>query len=513
VPTPYEAVIQSVCQTMDVFDDADQTIPCYGFGDHRETGSRDSDERAATQHAVFSLNPGDRPCNGVEEIISRYKAVKQAVMLGKPQVDKRSFAPIVNKAIELLNEKRPQDERDTTRLFDQFHVLVILTDGEVHRDRQVPPDEWSPQELETVRAIQKASHLPLSIVVIGVGDGTGEHRSDDDGRMIDAGCWKSLHHMEHGIDRREFENFVFTEYGRHSHANISHQVKIAQLVAHAVRQLPAQWRVIRRKAISDPLGPHEKYFERKMARSYDSDEEDSDHDDETEEWDVDESRDDKSYVSHVKTRPPPSASAEQDGESPRSRSPRSPRQASNDTQFINRIRSEFERLGVDRDQDFTRENFKDVVEDLRVFGGERFSDWHFEQFCDLSDIDPHAGELRFKDLEDYCRYMQSRPWAEKAFCVYDRSRPSGVLTEPELCLLCRNELKDFHKMLGRRLPSVDWNAQAWARFWHEYGPCVVSARANTLCLSLSLLLYLTQALTQKLTAAAMAVDDWSRNAL
>ena len=330
--------------------------------------------------------------------------------------------------------------------------------------------------------MQKASHLPLSIVVVGVGDGTGGHVSDDDGQLIDPGCWQSLHHLEHGVDHREFENFVFTEYGRHSHANTSHQVKIAQLVAHAVRQLPAQWRVIRKKAISDPLGPHEKEF-MKMARPYDSDE-DSDHDDEKEEWDVDESKDDKSYVSHVKTRPPPSEPPEQGGASPRSRSPRSPvRKESKDAQFIKQIRSEFERLGVDRDQDFTCVELKDVVEDLRVFGGERFSDWHFKQFCDLSDIDPHAGGLQYEDLENYCRYMNSRAWAEKAFCVYDRSRPPGVLTEAELCLLCRNELKPFHKALGRRLPSVDWNSNEWAHFWHQYGPCVVCARANT-CLPL-----------------------------
>lgn len=495
VPTPYEAVIQSVCQTMDVFDDADKTIPCYGFGDHRVTGSKDSDERAASQSAVFSLIPGDQPCNGVEEIISRYRAVKQAVMLGKPKVDKRCFAPIINKAIELLNEKR-----DTASLFDQFHVLVILTDGEVHRDSRVPSDEWSPEEMETVEAIQKASHLPLSIVVIGVGDGTGERVSDDDGQLIEGGCWKSLHQMEHSIDHREFENFVFTEYGRHSHANMSHQVKLAQLAANAVRQLPAQWRVIRKKAISDPLGPHEKVFERKLPESYadDSDEDDADHDAKKEEWDVDESKEDKSYVSYVKTRPPPIVPQEQAGKkSPRSASPRSssPRSlmriaASNDAKFIAQIRGEFDRLGVGRDQVLVRKELKAVVDGMHAFDSERFSDWHFEQFCDLSGIDPDAGALQYEDLENYCRYMNSRPWAEKAFCVYDRASPRGVLTEAELCLLCRNELKAFHKALGRRLPSAQWDANAWARFWHEYGAFfTVHARRHCL-LFVSVPLYL-----------------------
>ena len=164
--------------------------------------------------------------------------------------------------------------------------------------------------------------------------------------------------------------------------------------------------------------------------------------------------------------------------------------ASNDAKFIAQIRGEFDRLGVGRDQVLVRKELKAVVDGMHAFDSERFSDWHFEQFCDLSGIDPDAGALQYEDLENYCRYMNSRPWAEKAFCVYDRASPRGVLTEAELCLLCRNELKAFHKALGRRLPSAQWDANAWARFWHEYGAFfTVHARRHCL-LFVSVPLYL-----------------------
>ena len=472
VPTPYEAAIRAICKTMAVFDDDDNTIPCYGFGDHRSTGDSDDDAKAAAKPSVFSLQPDDTPCNGrdsddvADDIADSYqRAVRSGLQLGKPKIDKRTFAPIVNKAVEIMNEKR-----DSPEFFDQLHVLVILTDGEVHRDEGLPATEWSLQELETVKAIQQASHLPLSIVVIGVGDGTGEHVSDDDGVMTEGGSWKCLHHMVRGIHGRQFENFGFAEYGQYAGADTSHTVKLAQLIAHAVRSLPEQWRVIRKMAISDPLGPHEKEFPRNLPTDRDSDSSsDDDSDDSDDEWDVDVSRTDKQYISQVKTRPPPPPLTKHS--SPRSLRAsvgmRGPTPEAMEEAKKAEIERQFDRLDLDSDGVLTEDELAQVTEVLPEFGGEVFSDWHFTQFCDLSDIDTEDSGLTKGDFVRYCSYMRSRPWAEIAFCVYDTD-DKGSLTEAELCLLCRNELYAFQKTLGRRLPSVHWNADMWSRFWYDY---------------------------------------------
>ncbi|KAF2288805.1 hypothetical protein GH714_014280 [Hevea brasiliensis] len=116
-PNPYEQAISIIGRTLSDFDE-DSLIPCYGFGD-------------ATTHdqEVFSFYPEDRPCNG----------------FGRPT----SFAPIIETAIGIVDNSG-----------GQYHVLMIIADGQL-----------SPQERSTIDAIGQASEHPLSIVLVGVGDG------------------------------------------------------------------------------------------------------------------------------------------------------------------------------------------------------------------------------------------------------------------------------------------------------------------------------------------------------
>ena len=56
----YQLVISTVARTLSYFDD-DKLIPTYGFGD-----------KVTKEKAVFPFFPDERPCNGVEESLSRY---------------------------------------------------------------------------------------------------------------------------------------------------------------------------------------------------------------------------------------------------------------------------------------------------------------------------------------------------------------------------------------------------------------------------------------------------------
>merc|ERR1712093_390664 len=64
-----------------------------------------------------------------------------------------SFAPVIREAIKIVREEH------------SYHILVIIADGQV--------TDAGPHG-ETARAIIEASEYPLSIVVVGVGDGPWE---------------------------------------------------------------------------------------------------------------------------------------------------------------------------------------------------------------------------------------------------------------------------------------------------------------------------------------------------
>ncbi|GJN40032.1 hypothetical protein PR202_gb29195 [Eleusine coracana subsp. coracana] len=62
-PNPYEQAISIIGQTLSAFDE-DNLIPCYGFGD---ASTHDQD--------VFAFYPDERPCNGFQEALARYREI------------------------------------------------------------------------------------------------------------------------------------------------------------------------------------------------------------------------------------------------------------------------------------------------------------------------------------------------------------------------------------------------------------------------------------------------------
>jgi E3 ubiquitin-protein ligase RGLG len=131
VATPADQkAIDVMTRTLEAFDD-DKLIPVFGFGD-----------LSTTDRAVFSFKPDGSPCFGLAEVLSRYSEVSRKVQLSGPT----SFAPLIRKAIEIVAATH------------QYHILIILTDGAV--------DDVT----ATAEAIVDASHYPISIIAIGIGD-------------------------------------------------------------------------------------------------------------------------------------------------------------------------------------------------------------------------------------------------------------------------------------------------------------------------------------------------------
>ncbi|XP_064981479.1 E3 ubiquitin-protein ligase RGLG2-like isoform X1 [Musa acuminata AAA Group] len=198
-PNPYEKAISIIGRTLSAFDE-DNLIPCFGFGD-------------ATTHdqKVFSFFPDNRPCNGFEEALQRYREIVPQLRLAGPT----SFAPIIETAISIVDHSG-----------GQYHVLLIIADGQVTHSVDRDRGQLSSQERDTINAIVKASDYPLSIVLVGVGDGP----------------WDMMQQFDDNIPSRAFDNFQFVNFTEIMSRNITSSKMEAEFALAALMEIPLQYK-------------------------------------------------------------------------------------------------------------------------------------------------------------------------------------------------------------------------------------------------------------------------------
>ncbi|KAL2495517.1 E3 ubiquitin-protein ligase [Forsythia ovata] len=196
---PYEHAISIIGRMLSAFDE-DNLIPCFGFGD---VTTHDQD--------VFSFYPDNKPCNGFEEVLSRYREIVPTVRLAGPT----SYAPIIETAIGVVDQSG-----------GQYHVLLIIVDGQVTRSVDTIVGQLSPQERSTVDAIVKASNYPLSIVLVGVGDGP----------------WQTLQEFDDNIPARDFDNIQFVNFTEIMMREVPLFQKEAEFALAALMEIPLQYR-------------------------------------------------------------------------------------------------------------------------------------------------------------------------------------------------------------------------------------------------------------------------------
>ncbi|KAK2947179.1 putative Mitogen-activated protein kinase [Blattamonas nauphoetae] len=187
VSNPYTEVIQILGETLEPFDD-DHIIPTFGFGD-----------AYTADKSVFPFYPDKEP-HGFREVLERYVQITPGITMSGPT----SFAPIVNKTIEIVKQRKG------------YHILVIVTDGQVT------------SEAETIEAIREASKYPISIVCIGVGDGP----------------WDEMVKLDDRIKGRKFDNFQFVDFmalRRRFSENFPPAFSL-----HCLMEIPQQYKLIRK---------------------------------------------------------------------------------------------------------------------------------------------------------------------------------------------------------------------------------------------------------------------------
>uniref|UniRef100_A0A7N0VJN7 RING-type domain-containing protein n=1 Tax=Kalanchoe fedtschenkoi TaxID=63787 RepID=A0A7N0VJN7_KALFE len=198
-PNPYEQAISIIGKTLSGFDE-DNLIPCYGFGD---ASTHDED--------VFSFYPDDRFCNGFEDVLMRYREIVPQLRLAGPT----SFAPIIEMAMSIVEKSG-----------GQYHVLLIIADGQVTRSVDMENGQLSTQEQRTVEAIVKASEYPLSVILVGVGDGP----------------WDVMRDFDDNIPARAFDNFQFVDFTEIMSKNMSVSRKQTEFALYALMEIPSQYK-------------------------------------------------------------------------------------------------------------------------------------------------------------------------------------------------------------------------------------------------------------------------------
>ncbi|XP_068474372.1 E3 ubiquitin-protein ligase RGLG5-like isoform X1 [Phaseolus vulgaris] len=221
---PYEHAISIIGKTLSAFDE-DNLIPCFGFGD---ASTHDQD--------VFSFFSEERFCNGFEEVLSRYREITPHLKLAGIAfryylrsslirfiiithnihvTGPTSFAPIIEMGMTIVEQSG-----------GQYHVLLIIADGQVTRSVDTQHGNLSPQERNTIDAIVKASEYPLSIVLVGVGDGP----------------WDMMREFDDNIPSRAFDNFQFVNFTEIMTKNVDSTRKETDFALSALMEIPSQYK-------------------------------------------------------------------------------------------------------------------------------------------------------------------------------------------------------------------------------------------------------------------------------
>ncbi|XP_022922006.1 protein BONZAI 2-like isoform X2 [Cucurbita moschata] len=137
-PNSYQRAIIEVGEVLQFYD-SDKRFPAWGFGARPIDGP--------VSHC-FNLNGSSHYCEveGTQGILMAYTSALHNVSLAGPTL----FGPVVNNAALIASQSLASGGR-------KYFVLLIITDGVV-TDLQ-----------ETKDALVKASDLPLSILIVGVG--------------------------------------------------------------------------------------------------------------------------------------------------------------------------------------------------------------------------------------------------------------------------------------------------------------------------------------------------------
>ena len=138
-PNQYVTAIRAVGDIVQDYD-SDKKFPALGFG------ARIPPSLEASHDFFLTFNPSSPRCEGIEGVIAAYYNSLNLVQLYGPT----NFSPVINHVAASASAH----QSDASHYF----VLLILTDGII--------TDFN----ETKEALINASSLPMSVIIVGVGD-------------------------------------------------------------------------------------------------------------------------------------------------------------------------------------------------------------------------------------------------------------------------------------------------------------------------------------------------------
>ncbi|KAM8967834.1 copine-4 [Pelodytes ibericus] len=130
--------VGEICQDYD----SDKMFPAFGFG------ARIPPEFKVSHDFAINFNEDNPECAGIQGVVEAYQNCLPKLQLYGPT----NIAPIIQKVAKSASE-----ETHTMEAM-QYFILLILTDGVIT------------DMADTREAIVHASHLPMSVIIVGVGN-------------------------------------------------------------------------------------------------------------------------------------------------------------------------------------------------------------------------------------------------------------------------------------------------------------------------------------------------------
>ncbi|XP_005099802.1 copine-3 [Aplysia californica] len=200
-PNEYMGAIRAVGDVCQDYD-SDKMFPALGFG------AKIPPARQVSHEFAINFNPQNPYCAGIDGVLAAYTNCIQYVQLYGPTI----VSPIINHVARFAQAAQQEEPQKGAHA---YYILLLLTDG-------VLSDMG-----DTRQAIVQASKLPMSLIIVGVGnaDFSDMNELDGDNGVLKAPSGEAVKRdIVQFVPFREFKQSTAAELARHVLSEVPKQV-------------------------------------------------------------------------------------------------------------------------------------------------------------------------------------------------------------------------------------------------------------------------------------------------